>query len=96
MEEERSFAERIRDDYGEDIKHLSAYIPYFETRSGKDVADQYDGKYGASSLKFPVYDAELLRFADEAAKTKLMDSNYLYGYRICRDDKICSKCYACY
>lgn len=81
MDEERSYAERIRVDYSEAINSLSAYIPYFESKAGKDVAEKYDGKYGESSLKFPVYDATLIRFADEAAKTGLMDRNYLYAYR---------------
>lgn len=84
MEEEKSFAERIRDDYGKDIERLSAYIPYFEARGGKDVADRYDGKYGKSSLQFPVYDATLLKFVNDAAQTGLMDRNYLYGYRRAR------------
>lgn len=80
MDREKSYAGMIRDDYGDAIKKLSLYIPYFERMSGQEAASEYDGSYGKSSLKFPVFDPELIRFADEASKTALMDKNYLYAY----------------
>ena len=79
--DEINYSELLTQYYADDIDALSKYISYFETRSGKDVASDYDGKLGKSDLRFPVFDSMLLRFTDEASKTKLMDPNYMYGYR---------------
>lgn len=81
MDTERSYAERIKDDYGKDISRLAEYIPYFTNLKLSDAEQEYDGKFGRSSLSFNVYDPELLRFMGEAAESCLMDSNYLYAYR---------------
>ena len=81
MEEAINYTELLTKVYADDIRRLSSYIPYFESRSGKDVASSYDGSVGKSDLKFPVYDSTLLRFTDEASKTTLMDKNYIYQYR---------------
>lgn len=79
--EEVNYSELISVTYADDINKLARYIPYFESKGGKDVASTYDGKQGESSLKFPVYDSTLMSFTNEAAKTKLMDPNYMYKYR---------------
>jgi len=79
--DEVNYTELLTVVYADDINRLIKYIPYFETKGGKDVASEYDGKMGESSLKFPVYDATLMRFTSEAAGTKLMDANYMYKYR---------------
>ena len=79
--DEVNYSELLTQYYADDIDALSKYIQYFEARGGKDVASDYDGKQGKSDLRFPVFDSMLLRFTDEASKTKLMDPNYMYGYR---------------
>lgn len=79
--DEVNYAELLTQYYADDIDALSKYISYFEQKGGKDVASDYDGKQGKSDIRFPVFDATLLRFTDEASKTKLMDPNYMYGYR---------------
>ncbi len=79
--DEINYSELLTQYYADDINRLSKYISYFENKSGNDVASDYDGKQGDSKLKFPVFDSTLLRFTDEASKTKLMDPNYMYKYR---------------
>ncbi len=80
--EGENYSELLTFKYGEDIKKLARYIPYFENKKGKDVATEYDGEQGNSNLRFPVYDSTLLAFTREAADTKLMDTNYIYKYRL--------------
>ena len=79
--DEVNYSELLTQVYADDINRLAKYIPYFENKSGKDVASTYDGKQGNSGLKFPVYDSTLMSFTNEAAQTKLMDPNYMYKYR---------------
>ena len=76
-----NYAELLTGKYAADILKLSKYIPYFENKKGNDVATKYEGKDGEQTLRFPVYDSTLLSFAAEAAKTTLMDPNYIYRYR---------------
>ena len=74
-------AKEFIDTYGRDIVSLSAYIPYFKTkRKASDVASEYDGKYGKSNLKFPVFDETLMTFVKKASASSLMDRNYHYVY----------------
>lgn len=82
--EGENYTELITFKYGEDIKKLARYIPYFENKRGRDVASEYDGEQGESNLRFPVYDSTLLAFTNEAGQTKLMDHNYIYKYRLYR------------
>ncbi len=86
MEEAVNYRELITKVYADDIRRLSVYIPYFESKSGKDVTSAYDGSMGKSDMKFPVYDSTLLAFTKEAGDSKLMDSNYIYQYRKRRID----------
>ncbi|MCR4909065.1 MAG: hypothetical protein K5985_09550, partial [Lachnospiraceae bacterium] len=59
---------------------MAKYIPYFKARKAKDVSSAYDGKYGQSSLAFPVFDSTLMDFIKVASKTALIDRNYVYIY----------------
>ncbi|MCR5747981.1 MAG: DUF6508 domain-containing protein [Lachnospiraceae bacterium] len=79
--EGQNYTEALTVKYGADIQKLSRYIRYFENKKGNDVANDYEGEQGKSSLKFPVYDSTLLSFTKEAATTSLMDPNYIYKYR---------------
>ncbi len=79
--EGQNYKEALTVKYGADIQQLSRYIHYFENKRGNDVANDYDGENGKSSLRFPVYDSTLLSFTKEAAASSLMDPNYIYKYR---------------
>ncbi len=79
--EGQNYTEALTVKYAADIQKLSKYIHYFENKKGKDVAGDYDGDQGKSSLKFPVYDSTLLSFAKEAGESALIDRNYIYKYR---------------
>lgn len=79
--EGENYTELLTVKYAEDILKLSKYIKYFENKKGKDVANEYEGEQGKSSLNFPVYDSTLLAFTRAAEETSLMDPNYIYKYR---------------
>ena len=67
--------------YGRDVARLSRYIPWLETKSGKDVSSTFSGEGIAEhSVTFPVYDGTLLAFVKEAKATALMNRNYIYTY----------------
>lgn len=78
--EELTQAQQYIQKYEADILKLMRYVPYFEEKGGKDVAADYDGSLGKSSLNFPVYDGTLMSFVREAQKTVFMDKNYCYSY----------------
>jgi len=59
---------------------LKGICDRIEEKGGKDVAADYDGSLGKSSLNFPVYDGTLMSFVREAQKTVFMDKNYCYSY----------------
>lgn len=68
-------------DYREDIEKLLTYIPWLESKSGEAVSRIYDDNgLSTTTVPFPVYDSMLLNFVNEAAKTSLMDENYVYAY----------------
>lgn len=67
--------------YREDVAKLCKYLPYFETKRAKDVESQYQADAtGGHTVAFPVYDATLMRFVQEASETVLMNDNYVYTY----------------
>ena len=78
--EEFDLAMAFIDKYEPDVNRLMKYVPYFEQKSGRDVAHDYDGEQGQTTMKFPVYDGTLMNFIREAQKTCLMDRNYPYAY----------------
>ena len=80
IQSENSIADEYIKKYGKTVTELSAYISYFESKGSKDVETPYDGKYGESSLKFPVYDSTLLTFVKKVQASPLSDRNYVYVY----------------
>lgn len=80
MEHELESGELFYRTYGEAVRKLSRYIPWFMDKTGNDVSHKYTGEYGESALEFPVYDGTLLRFVKEAGETNLIDRNYPYAY----------------
>ena len=68
-------------EYRSDVEKLVTYLPWLESKAGADVSRTYDDNgIGASSIAFPVYEAMLLNFVNDAGKTGLMDKNYPYVY----------------
>ena len=78
---EKTTAEETIQHYKEDIVKLSKYIPWLETKSGRDVSSTYSGEgIEGHSISFPVYDGTLLAFVKEAQNTTFMNRNYVYTY----------------
>lgn len=68
-------------DYKDDVERLITYLPWFESKAGTKVSKIYDdNRLSASTIAFPVYETMLLNFVNEASRTSLMDSNYIYAY----------------
>jgi len=64
-----------------EVDRLITYIPWLESKVGAQVSSTYsDNGIGQTSIAFPVYDAMLLNFVNEASKTGLMNKNYVYAY----------------
>lgn len=64
-----------------DVERLLTYIPWLESKVGTSVSSYYEGNdIKSNSFTFPVYETMLLNFVNEASKTSLMDSNYIYAY----------------
>lgn len=81
MDTEQMTAEQVIAKYKTDIDKLAAYLTWLTEKSGRKTADIY-GQDGIAthSLAFPVYDAMLLRFVQDAKQTCFMDPNYRYVY----------------
>lgn len=68
-------------DYRSDVERLLPYLPWLEAKAGVNVSRFYDDNgLSSSTIVFPVYEPTLLNFVNEAAKTGLMDKNYIYTY----------------
>ncbi|MCR5626635.1 MAG: hypothetical protein K6F99_04900 [Lachnospiraceae bacterium] len=80
MEVENALLEQFRKEYTDDINILAPYVPYFTSKKAADVSKAYDGKYGKSTLSFPVFDSTLMDFVKKAGNTHLIDRNYPYIY----------------
>ncbi|MCQ2524719.1 MAG: hypothetical protein MJ123_10315 [Lachnospiraceae bacterium] len=64
-----------------DVEKLLKYVPWLEAKQGEIVSRIYsDNDLSKTTVTFPVYDATLLSFVNEARDTKLMDTNYHYVY----------------
>ncbi len=60
---------------------LLRYLPWLQQKGGQSVSTNYQGEgLSEHSMAFPVYDSTLMSFVKEAAKSPLMDRNYLYVY----------------
>lgn len=81
MEREKLSRTEIVSEYRDEVECLSKYLPWLETKTGKEVSGYYaDQGLERNSMTVPVYDGTLLRFVKEAARMKLMDPNYAYVY----------------
>lgn len=81
MDMDKKATEELAAEYREDIAKLAKYIPWLETKSGRDVSATFSGEGIAEhSVSIPVYDGTLMNFVKEAKSTKLMNRNYVYTY----------------
>lgn len=80
MVTEQMTAQEVFSKYKSDIEKLLVYLPWLEEKSGNvKVATNYVGDgIAESTISFPVYDGNLLRFIKEAENTQFMDRNYVY------------------
>lgn len=68
-------------EHRQDVERLLSYIPWLESKVGASVSSYYEGNdIKNNSFSFPVYETMLLNFVNEASKTTLMDTNYVYAY----------------
>ena len=64
-----------------DVEKLLVYIPWLESKAGNSVSHIYnDNSLSQTTVPFPVYDATLLSFVNDALETSLMDENYMYDF----------------
>lgn len=84
MDRESTLTEEIVNAYKAELTRLTRYIPWFETKGGRDAATQFTGDgLAQSSISFPVYDSTLMSFINEARSMSLMNYNYVYTYSKC-------------
>lgn len=73
-------------EHRDEVNALIRYIPWLESKDGSSVSRIYnDNGLSSTTVSFPVYDPTLLSFVNEASKTTLMDTNYVYdlqGYNV--------------
>lgn len=81
MEQETEYRKKVAQEHRQMLEPLLAYLPWLEKNAGKNASRSYKGQGGNKvSMSFPVYDANLVNFVKEAAKSPLMDRNYSYVY----------------
>lgn len=81
MDKDTEYRQQLLGEYKEAVVPLLRYIPWFENNSGQPGSTLYQGPEATEhSMGIPVYDATLLNFVREAARSPLMDRNYLYTY----------------
>ncbi len=68
--------------YKADVKELSRYLDYLESKKGTEAGSSYDpGEGKKTTIQVPTYDSGLMNFIKCAQKTSFMDRNYMYVYR---------------
>lgn len=79
LEQDLTYRRELIMKYQTEMEPLMRYMNWLEDKYGKKVSSLYQGD-NAQTIAFPVYDGALLSFVKEAAKTSLMDRNYMYLY----------------
>lgn len=81
MKQDMEYRQKLIEEYKQVVMPLLRYLPWLEKHAGAAASSNFDGNGVAEhSLAFPVYDANLLNFVKEAAKTSLMNRNYNYVF----------------
>lgn len=79
LEQDLTYRRQLIMGYQKELEPLMRYMNWLEDKNGKKVSSLYKGD-NDNTIAFPVYDGTLLAFVKEAAKTSLMDRNYMYLY----------------
>ena len=83
MEREQSmeYRQQLLQEYKQMTVPLLKYLPWLEKNAGQTGSTYYRrDEANENTMTFPVYDATLMSFVKEAAKSPLMDRNYSYTY----------------
>lgn len=81
MEQDAEYRRQQMSGYRQEVLPLLRYIPWFENNAGQPGNTFYQNPEATGhSIGIPVYDATLLNFVKEAARSALMDRNYCYTY----------------
>ncbi len=82
FENEKLTTEQFVAEYKDEVAVLLKYLPWLETKQGKNVVSQYTPDSATdSTMRIPTYDGTLLAFVKCADKTKFINRNYDYIYR---------------
>ena len=81
MDNSNLLRDKILQEYKPEVEKLMRYVPYFQTKGGKDIVNQYEGNgIGGGTLTFPVFDSNLMSFINVTKNSNLMNPNYVYIY----------------
>ncbi|MBR1693120.1 MAG: hypothetical protein IJ711_10185 [Lachnospiraceae bacterium] len=80
MEKEKLSTQELVERYKDEVEYFSRYIPWFEKKTADMVARMYRGEGTNDTFAFPVYDATLLSFINEAGTASFINPNYRYIY----------------
>lgn len=82
FEKEKLSTAQLVAEYKDEVAKLLKYLPWLESKNGKNVVSQYTPDSAvASTMRIPTYDGTLLSFVKCAEQTKFMNRNYDYVYR---------------
>ena len=81
MEDSLEYRQQLMKEYKQVVLPLLRYMPWLQKNAGQTASSFYEGEgFNEHSMSIPIYDSNLMNFVKEAAKTPLMDRNYLYTY----------------
>ena len=68
--------------YSKDVKELSRYLDYLNSKKGAMAGSYNDPSEGKkTTIMVPTYDSSLLSFVKCAQNSAFLDRNYLYTYK---------------
>ena len=81
MDQSTEYRQQLLQEYKQMTVPLLKYLPWLEKNAGQTGSTYYRrDEANENTMTFPVYDATLMSFVKEAAKSSLMDRNYPYIY----------------
>ena len=81
VEENKAGIEEKITKYRSDVEQLIRYLPWLESKSGRNITEVYLPDEGKKiGFQVPVDDSTLLSFMKRAQSTQLIDKNYVYVY----------------
>ena len=77
MMQEKAARAEVVEKYKKDVERLSSYLPWLIEKNGETASHEYEPE-GGGTIRFPVYDAMLLRFVKDVEQSVFYDRNYPY------------------